>query len=202
MGDAGHHHFAKDKHLFGIEPNKEAVADLLRYKTEGEVLDLGVGYGQNALYLANKGFAVTGVDNDRAAVKSYLDYGRRLNLRNIKGVVEDITKFSFPKKFDIIVSTSTLYLLQKNQINDLIFKIKQHTKKAGLNVLTVFTEQSSLTDFPYLFKANELKDYYKGWEILEYKEYFSKGSHSHEKGHHNTEKPHDHVIASIIARKP
>ncbi len=197
-----HNHFIKDKNLFGKEPNKEAITHLLRYKTNGEVLDLGVGYGQNALYLAKKGFNVIGVDNDRDAVESFLGYAKRLNLVHVQGIVEDITAYNFPKEFDVVVSTSTLHLLSSSQVDDLITKIKQYTKKGGLNIITVFTKQSSLIDFPYLFKINELKDFYKDWEILEYEEYPSKGSHSHEKGHHNSEKPHEHFIASLIAKKP
>ena len=40
-----------------------SIKEISRYKNSGSVLDIGTGAGRNALYLAQKGFDVTAVDN-------------------------------------------------------------------------------------------------------------------------------------------
>jgi 2-polyprenyl-3-methyl-5-hydroxy-6-metoxy-1,4-benzoquinol methylase len=54
--------------MWGSEPNRflvEAVADLDR----GTALDLGCGHGRNALWLAERGFTVTGLDLSPVAIE-------------------------------------------------------------------------------------------------------------------------------------
>jgi tellurite methyltransferase len=173
-------------------PSKEVV-EILKYKRSGTVLDLGVGKGRNALFLAKKGFDVVGVDKSPEAIKDFLENAKKAGVC-VKGVVEDITKFKF-KDYDVIISTATIHFLKKSQIDRLIEKIKKHTRKDGLNVITAFTVDNPSKNFPYLFKRGELKSYYKGWKILKYREYLT----PYEK--HNGMRWHRHAIAAIIAQK-
>jgi hypothetical protein len=47
--------FKNNETLFGLKP-LNIVEDILQFKQQGSVIDLGAGEGRNALFLAQKGF--------------------------------------------------------------------------------------------------------------------------------------------------
>ena len=186
--------YKKEECYWGKEPDK-GVKLILKYKKSGNVLDLGCGEGRNALFLAKNGFGVTGVDISEEGIKKFKEIVKQNNLK-VKGIIEDIRKFKFNNKYDIIISNATLHFLKEKEVKDIIEKIKENTKKYGLNVISVFTEENPDKNFPYLFKINELRNYYDGWEILGYKE----GMTEMQK-HGKLGELHKHGFAVIIARK-
>ena len=111
-------------------------------------------------------------------------------------IVGDMRDFKFEKKYDVIISTATLHFVEKKDVEKLINEIKNYTKESGLNVITVFTEDNPNKNFPYLFKKDELKSYYRDWDILGYKEFITPLEKHGEKGNW-----HRHGMALIIARK-
>jgi tellurite methyltransferase len=186
--------YKKEGCYWGKEPDK-GVKLILKYKKSGDVLDLGCGEGRNALFLAENGFNVTGIDISEEGIKKFKELAKQNNLK-VKGIVGDIIKFEFDNKYDIIISNATLHFLKENESKDMVKKIKENTKKDGLNVINVFTEENPDKNFPYLFKRGELRNYYNDWEILGYKE----GMGEMQK-HGKSGKPHRHGFSVIIARK-
>ncbi len=67
--------------------------------SKGSVLELGCGYGNDARWLAGKGFDVTAIDICQKAIDIAKGKCKR---KNIEYVVEDIHSFSTEKKFDLI----------------------------------------------------------------------------------------------------
>ena len=57
--------------LWGLEPNKYVV-QIPKIIKSGKVLDIGVGEGRNALFLAKQGFEVLGIDILKEAVNKFL----------------------------------------------------------------------------------------------------------------------------------
>jgi len=186
--------YKKEKYYWGLKPNKYVI-DILKFKKSGTVLDLGVGEGRNAIFLAKKGFNVIGVDISKTGIKKFLEMAKNLNVK-VKGVVENITKFKFERNYDVILSIATLHFLKREEIEKLIQQMKFHTTKNGLNIITVFTEDNPSKDFLYLFKKTELKSFYRDWEIIEYKEFLTSSEKHGKEG-----KPHKHALAILIARK-
>ncbi len=186
--------YKKEKCLWGIKP-APIMEFLLKHKKSGTVLDLGTGEGRNALFLAKHGFNVTAVDISREGIKKL----ERLALENkvrINTFVKDIRNFNFSENYDIILSFATLHFLEKEEIERVIKKIKEHTSYNGFNVITVFTEENPNKNFSYLFKRNELKKYYSDWEILGYKERMTPLEKHGKEG-----KLHRHGLARLVARK-
>lgn len=186
--------YKKDIGYFSLKPDKE-IFKILKYKKTGFVIDLGVGEGRNALFLAKKGFNVTGVDISKTGVTHFLESAKKIGIE-IKAIIKDITKFKFNRNYDIIISSSTLHFLKKVEINEIIKNIKKHTNIGGINFIKVFTVKNPSKKFPYLFKKGELKNFYKDWKILKYEEFIT----DFEK-HGKNGKLHKHAIAYIIARK-
>jgi len=179
---------------FGLKPDKEIIS-ILKYIKNGYVLDLGVGEGRNALFLAKKGFNVTGIDLSKTGINHFLKSSKAINVK-VKAIIKDIIKFRFNKDYDIIISSSTLHFLNEKHVYKIIKNMKAHTNKGGINFIKVFTVKNPAKNFPYLFKKNELKKIYKDWKILQYKEHLTPFEKHGESG-----MLHKHAIASIIARK-
>ena len=113
---------------------------------------------------------------------------------NINTIIQDIEDFKFSKKFDVVIAIGLLSFFTENKAKDLLKKIKESTKKGGLNAIAVRTTDDKSKGIKYFFKKSELNRLYNDWEILIYSE-------------HNTFKEHkDHKHkcshAVILARKP
>ena len=186
--------YKKEKNYFGMEPHKLTI-NIIKYKKTGNVLDLGCGEGRDAIFLAKKGFKVTAIDFSTTGIKNLLEKAKREKVKIITKI-EDIKKFSFNKKYDAIISFSVLQFLKRNEVFNIIKKMKKNTKIRGLNIITAFNEKNPNKNFPFLFREGELKDMYKNWETIQYNERVT----PIEK-HGKFGKPHRHSISSIIARK-
>lgn len=89
------------------------------------VLDLGIGEGQNSIALAELGYNVTGVDCSKKALD--ICHGR---CSNIELVEKDIRKFDIQfNKYDLIMSRCVLHFLHKSDVNTIIENIKNNIKK-------------------------------------------------------------------------
>lgn len=68
--------YKRKDYLWGIKPNRFVikVPELIR---GGSVLDIGVGEGRNAFFLAEKGFEVTGIDISKEAIVKFLDLAQK-----------------------------------------------------------------------------------------------------------------------------
>ena len=101
------------------------------------VLDLGIGEGQNSIPLSELGYHVTGVDYSTKA----LDICRN-NSSNIKLIHDDIRNFIIEKdKYDLILSAGVLHFLHKDDVNHIIKEIKSNLKPNGLVYISVFSEK-------------------------------------------------------------
>lgn len=172
-------------------PNK-IIAEILRYKKSGTVLDLGVGWGRNALFLASEGFDVTGVDKNPNVIALFKQKASEMKV-DVKEEMADIQNYKIDRTYDIIIANSTLHFIDKPE--KIIEAMKTHTGEGGLNAISAFTKENPDKGFAHLFEQNELRGYYEGWEILHYNEYLTDWEQ------HDNLKPHRHFIAEIIARK-
>lgn len=186
--------YRKNEFLFGKEPSK-IVSNILKYKKSGSVLDLGVGYGRNAIFLSGRGFEVEGIDISKTGVERFLEIAEKNGLK-VKGKIDDITKFKMTKNYDVIISITTLQFLERDDVRHVIKNMKRHTKENGLNVITVFTEDNPNKNISCLFKKGELMKMYNDWKILEYEEKMI-GPEKHGK----EGKSHFHAMAFLIAEK-
>ena len=167
----------------------------LNYIQKGKALDLGSGNGINSVFLAKKGFTVTAIDNSKEQITKLTELSDMENI-NININQENIISFKPKEKFDLIISIATLHFLGKMEIINLIEKIKNCTDHNGLNVISAFTDENPKKTFPHLFKKNELKDFYKDWNILYYEEFLG------ELEKHDNSDLHKHAFANLIAKKP
>jgi uncharacterized UPF0146 family protein len=136
----------------------EIIQDILKHKSKGKALELGSG--EESEYLANHNFKATSVDIQK---KPYT---------KAKQVVTDLNGYHIQEDYDVIYSIATLHFLEKPNAIRLIKEMKEHTSKKGVNVILAFMDDDpTFEEGKAYFKKDELKELYKDWDIINYKEY-------------------------------
>jgi tellurite methyltransferase len=158
--------YATKKYLFG----REAISflqDHVDLLPKGHVLDLAMGEGRNSVYLATKGFQVTGVDISAEGLKKAETLAAELGV-TITTVVADLESYEIPaNSFDVIICT---YYLQR----DLFPKIAAALKPGGIGLIETYTmdhiQYSPRFNKAFLLEPNELLTMLPGLRVLRYQE--------------------------------
>lgn len=201
---------------FGDE-HSSVVEEAMAFITSEQninVLELGVGEGRDALYLANCGFRMTGVDIVEEGLKKLKKMSENKKL-NVKTVQEDITDFDIQRNnYVAIFSIMTLqFIVPQNKRKLLIKKIKNGLTENGIACLKVKTmedpqyredmnqptveEKTFLSSLyncnVYYFEPNELLNLFYDMHIRLYREYkYLDKTHG---------ALHYHGVAEIVAEK-
>jgi len=92
------------------------------------VLDVGCGAGRDALYLANKGLSITGIDFSEKLIEI-----AKKKVTKGKFMIMDFEKLSFPvNNFDGVWASASLYHIPKENLPGALQKINLVLKKGGL----------------------------------------------------------------------
>ena len=109
--------FDTDVHDNSLEP-AQFLVDNLELLPKGRVLDMAMGFGRNAIYLARLGFKVEGVDISVEAVNATLELARTAGV-TIKAQVVDLESYTIEKDaYDAIVCFNYLQRSLIPQIED------------------------------------------------------------------------------------
>jgi rhodanese-related sulfurtransferase len=152
----------------GVGPSSFLVEsfDLL---PRGLALDLAMGEGRNAIYLATRGFDVDGVDASPRRVALARAAARRLGapIRANVGNVEDGTYILPIDTYDVIVVFNYLH-------RPLFSDIKDGVVPGGVVVYQTFTSEQARYGKPqnpaHLLEPGELERTFHDWEILKSRE--------------------------------
>lgn len=157
------------------------------FLSTGTALDIACGRGRNALYLAEKGFTVTGVDISDQGLKLLEQEAANRNLTlNLVQLDLEVT-VSLPQgPFDLI---SKFFYLQRS----LLPIIKDSLRPGGIFVMRSFSQAEGCREAPgnpdFILNPGELLDVFAAWDILLYEE----GQEESRTGG---------SLAGIVARKP
>lgn len=122
------------------------------------ILDLGCGTGRHDIILAQKGFAVTGIELSEKMTKLAGE-----NKSGAKGKTEfingDIRNIRLEKKFDIIISLFHVinYQITNHDLSAAFRTVKEHLKPDGKFIFDFWYGPAVLSDRP-LFKVRKMED--------------------------------------------
>ena len=161
--------YSRNSFIFGKTPAKFLAENFDYIPTSASVLDMGMGEGRNAVFLAQKGHKVTGVDISSVAIKkSYLlakEYGVK-----IKGVVASLSKYKIPPgSYDAIIC---FYYIDRS----IVEKMMSWLKPGGVIIYEAFTDSQKKVkghrryDEDQYLKSQELLTLFKGMKVLKYEE--------------------------------
>jgi 2-polyprenyl-3-methyl-5-hydroxy-6-metoxy-1,4-benzoquinol methylase len=134
---------------------------------KGKALDLAMGVGQNAIFLAENGYEVVGIDSSQVAVEKAKAYTEEKGV-SIKTIKADLSTYTLPEKeYDVILN---FYFLERG----LIPKIKKALKRGGIVVFETYTMEHQKFDKPfnpnYLLQENELLLSFIDFKVIFYQE--------------------------------
>jgi rhodanese-related sulfurtransferase len=184
-GMEGNGHFCP-----GLSPSSFLV-DNFHLLPKGLALDLAMGEGRNAIYLATRGFDVDGVDADPQKVARARGAARKLGapIRAIVGNVEDGTYIIPLETYHVVCVFNYLHRPLYKDIRDGVLP-------GGVVIYQTFTrEQANLgrpKDPNHLLEPGELQERFSDWEILTYRELVGPARRGGP----------DRAVAGIVARKP
>lgn len=154
-------------HENSLEPAQFLVKNL-ELLAKGKVLDVAMGNGRNAIYLAKMGFDVEGIDNSPEAVNNALESARQAGVTIRAQIVNLEGDYHIEKgTYDVIVCFNYLQ-------RSLIPQIKEGLRRGGVVVYETFiTDQAHFgkpTNPDYLLKHNELLNIFHDFRCLRYRE--------------------------------
>jgi len=140
-----------DKPRFNVQPNAFLV-EMVKGRKPGAALDVGMGQGRNALYLARLGWKVTGFDPAERAVAAARAAATRLGVP-LEAVVADDESFDWGTgRWDLIVMS---YVGVRNDVE----RVVRALRPGGLVVIEAFHRDITRTQSvggAVVFDTNEL----------------------------------------------
>ncbi|MBE6999570.1 MAG: class I SAM-dependent methyltransferase [Ruminococcaceae bacterium] len=189
-----------DTVAFSLSPNPTIQKYESFFPKDGHILDVGCGEGQNAIYLAGRGFSrVEAFDLSEAGIAKTKLRARQADV-SLHAFPADLCTFEFDRPYDLIYSFGTLHFVAEADWREFIYRAKANTLPGGIHIMHIFTDQVPITPdlapFAIGLAANgAIRDCYADWNILEFSSYVFEDEHPHMPLHY-------HSANKLVARKP
>lgn len=137
----------------------------------GSVLDAGCGTGENALFFAQRGYSVTGIDFMEAAI---LQARRKAEDRGIEAefLVHDALRLDeLERHFDSVIDCGLFHVFSDDDRARYVASLASVLKPDGRLFLCCFSEKEPGTHGPRRVTQQEIRDAFaSGWEVLSIRE--------------------------------
>ncbi len=130
-----------------------------------DVLVLGVGDGKNAMFLAEQGFNVTGIDDSDGPLDRLVGWANKsgFSMRVIKTSFEQI---ALDLEFDIVVSVGVAHLVPPKIRQDWFELLDKATRPGGFHAMSAFVSKPFLEECQEgFYKSGELLYYYAPYKV-------------------------------------
>jgi len=132
----------------------------------GAVLDAGCGTGENALFLASRGLAVTGVDQVAAAVERAREKGRARGLAAAFVVADALRLGDLGRAFDSVLDCGLFHTLGDAERPIYVAGLGAVVRPGGAVHLLCFSEEERSEGGPRRVTQGELREAFRdGWFI-------------------------------------
>lgn len=187
-----------DTIAFSDKPNTTITEFEHLLHMQAKVLEAGCGEGQNAVYLAQKGYQVDAFDLSEHGIAKLKRRCEQSNAQ-VNAFVADLTAYEFKQYYDMILCFGTLHFVDKDGWKRFISNAKEYTNIGGIHIMQIFTDAVPASEdiAPFaigLAKDGEMKELYTDWDILQFKSYVFEDEHP------NVPK-HMHASNKIVARR-
>jgi tellurite methyltransferase len=169
-------YYASRVNTYAINADEDRPHPFLRHHLallpRGRALELAMGEGHNAIFLARQGFSVTGIDISAVAVARSLQLSQQAGAA-IDAHCLDLRTITLPANAYEVVAC--FYYLQRN----LLPQIMNTLKPGGIVVYETFTGEQAqygqATNPAYLLHPNELLEAFRALRIRIYRDVVVEG---------------------------
>ncbi len=163
--------YAGERYLYGKEPVL-CLKNGLQFLKKGRALDVGMGEGRNAVYLAQHGFQVEGVDGSSVAIE------KAKKLATEKGVTVDAKSQNLDFFLMPLMKYETILMTYFRPQPRFFTEIRRGLVDGGTFLLEAYTVDQARhaplpgLDFEECYKPNEVLSHLQGkdFHVLFYKE--------------------------------
>jgi cyclopropane fatty-acyl-phospholipid synthase-like methyltransferase len=144
----------------------QAVLQAAADKVAGSILDAGCGTGENALFFASKGHAVTGIDFLEGPITEAQAKAIERGL-SVTFLVRDALKLEeWTERFDSVIDSGLFHVFSDADRVRYVRGLESVLKPGGRLLLLCFSDQVSGDVGPRRVKKQELHEAFgEGWEI-------------------------------------
>jgi 2-polyprenyl-3-methyl-5-hydroxy-6-metoxy-1,4-benzoquinol methylase len=149
---------------FNRNPNRLLV-QAIQGRRPGKALDVGMGEGRNAIYLAKQGWQVTGIDRAESALAVARQQANQQGVR-ITPILQSADEFDWGRQqWDLVA------LLYVGAVRGNVAKIRESLRPGGLVVIETFMKRPGSSKGGTDYEPGELRNLFsKGFQILHYEE--------------------------------
>nr|WP_218947954.1 tellurite resistance methyltransferase TehB [Pollutimonas harenae] len=158
---------------YGLNPAHSEVVAACQVVEPGDALDMGCSNGRNALYLGQRGFVVTAVDVNPAALGQLQSIVSQEGIDTITPSVYDLSNASLDADYDFISCTVTLMFIDPSRVDAVLTDMQRRTRAGGYNLIVCAMDTPDYPcpmNFPFTFEPGQLSAAYTGWELVKYNE--------------------------------
>ena len=121
-------------------PSESVIAWQIRGWVHGDVLDIGCGLGDNAIYLAKNGHTVTGLDISPTALKTAEQRAKDAGF-DVKFAVADSTKLDgYTDAFDTVIDSGLFHSLDDDGRRSYAAAVHRATRPGATLLLSCFSD--------------------------------------------------------------
>jgi len=120
------------------------------------VLEIGCGNGNDAIFLAKKGFDVTVIDISKRAIEIAKERAKNANVK-CNFIAEDATDLkSVPGKFDFVYDRACFHFIPEEKRGKYVQTVKKFLIKGGYFFLIVSSDKDAVKG-PYQFSKEDIE---------------------------------------------
>jgi cyclopropane fatty-acyl-phospholipid synthase-like methyltransferase len=149
-------------------PQSEIVRLAEQGEISGDVLDVGCGTGENALYLADRGHDVVGVDASSTAIDRATEKGQNRGLDATFRVGDALRLSDLDRQFDTAIDSGLFHVFSDAERPIFVDGLRSRLHQGGQYHMLCFSDREPGTWGPRRVSRNEIKETFtEGWTVDE-----------------------------------
>lgn len=147
-------------------PQGEIIRLAEKGEIRGAVLDAGCGTGENALFLANQGYEVTGIDAVEAAIRKAKEKSRERRVPAVFLEWDALEISGLGKRFDTVIDCGLFHVFSDEERPLYVQELRSILVPGGTFRMLCFSEMESGDWGPRRVTQREIREAFdRGWKV-------------------------------------